>query len=174
MRRLLLASLVLAACTDPAPPAPADVAAGGGLALGADGLGALGAATPFTADAVRQALGDVSVESHDATGALWALRDGLVLAEVYADPGGGIGRIEVTGDVPGPDSLVVGQPFSEAGLGGRACAAGTGVAGGSAVCTADGVELVFAHGWDGPAAELPPDSVLADAFLTRMIWRADG
>lgn len=182
-RRLVLLCLVLSACSD-APPPPAEPGTpepAAGLSLSADGLGGLDADTPFEPDAVRQAVGHgvtaelaPGTEADMAVGTIWVLRDGLLLAEVIADPrmaGPGLTRVEVTGaGIPGPGSAEVGQAFSETGVARRACEVGTDALAGSAVCDADGVQLVFAHSGD-PAA-LPPAEALGDALLTRMIWRA--
>lgn len=175
-RLLVLSALALSACTGDAPSAPAALPADGGLVLSAEGLGGVGADTPLDAARIAQALPDVTAEAAPAgdAAAVWVLRDGQLLAEVYAAADGRLGRIEVTGDVPGPDSLTVGQTFAASGLARRACAPGDAGLAGLVVCDADGVEAVFAHGWDGPSAELPPDDALADAFLARMVWRADG
>ena len=180
-RGVALACLVLAACSDAPPPPRPDAAPPppGGLVLTDDGLGGLGADTPFELDAVRQAVGHgVTAEFAPGTGAgdpegtLWLLRDGLLLAEVVREAGReGPARVEVTGEgIPGPGGAEVGQAFSETGLARRDCGVGTGRHAGSAVCEAGGVELVFAHG--GDPLDLPPAEALADAILTRMVWRA--
>ena len=187
MRLARLLPLLLAACADAPPPSSAAPSgAPAGLTLSAGGLGGLGAATPFTPDAVRQAVGDgVTVEPGPPAGApalgappaetLWVLRDGLLLAEVVREVrmagGDGPTRVEVVGEgVPGPGGAEIGQAFSETGVSRGDCAVGTDALAGSAVCDADGVSFVFAH--TGDPAALPSGEALAEALLTRMVWRA--
>lgn len=176
MRALPLALLLAACAPDPAPAPPeAGAADPAGLVLGADGLGALGAETPFTAEAVRAALpGGFTVEAHDvetAAGrvpALWALRDGLLVLEVTG--GATVERVAAASDqVAGPDGARVGQTFAEAGGGALDCEPADEP--GRAVCAGGGVAYVFAHGADGDA--LPPADVLAGALLDRIVWTAE-
>ena len=183
MRALAFACLALAACADaPAPSAPdATPPPPGGLVLSDDGLAGLDAGTPFTPEAVAEAIGEgVTAELAPGTdagsaGTLWVLRDGLLLAEVLREPrmagGDGPTRVEVVGaGIAGPGGAEVGQAFADTELARRDCEVGTGDRAGSAVCELGGVELVFAHGGD-PAA-LPDADALGRALLTRMVWRA--
>ena len=187
--RLALAlALVLTACAgDPAPDAdPAspltDVATA--LTLDADGVGRLGAETPFDTAAVRAALPPgfvVELRSAETEAGLvpvaWALRDGLLVLEVYpSDDGAQVGRIDAASDqVAGPDGARTGQTFAELDGAGMDCEPGEGGLSGRAVCRqgrGESVRYVFAHA-DADAGGLPSDDQLADALLERLVWTAD-
>ena len=175
----VLLAAALAACADPAP-------AGRGtdepdeLALTRDGAGRLGAATPFDTTAIQAALpAGFTVEAHTgAAGApvVWALRDGQIVFEVYPDAvGTAVGRIDApNAAVAGPQGARPGQTFAEAGGAGLDCAPGTSDLADRAVCTIGGVEVVFASAALVGQTALPADDALADAFLERLVWRADG
>ena len=175
-----LASFVgLAACaTDPAPSPDAPAAtASGGLVLGPDGLGRLGAETPFDTAAVRAALpAGFAVEVHAVeteagrVPAIWALRDGLLVLEVFG--GETVSRIDAASDpVAGPGGARVGQSFADAGGDGMDCAPGAGAFAGRAVCEDGGVRYVFAHAHAGDG--LPDRDALAEALLERIVWTAE-
>ena len=181
--RLALAfGVALAACADaPAPdPAPLSADPAAALALGADGVGALGAETPFDAAAVGAALPPgFAVEPHLTGGVpvLWALRDGLLVLEVYpGDDGARVGRIDAASDaVAGPDGARTGQTFAELDGAGMDCEPGDGELSGRAVCRrgrGEPVRYVFAHA-GADVGGLPSDDQLADALLERLVWTAD-
>jgi hypothetical protein len=186
----LFACLALAACGDetaaPSAGAPADSLTSGpaaDLTLGEDGVGEITSATPFDTAAVRAALpGGFSTERRSVeteTGlvpVVWALRDGQLVLELYADASGTrVGRVDAPNEaVAGPGGARVGQTFADVGGADMACEAGADELGGRAVCRgADGVLYVFASQQTlGP--DLPPAEALADALLERLVWRADG
>ncbi len=175
--------LALAACgPDPAPGADAASApdASSGLVMTADGVGALGAETPFDTAAVRAALpAGFAVEVQPAeTGGragpvVWALRDGLLVLEVYGDDGR-VGRIDAASDqVEGPGGARTGQTFAEVDGGRMRCEPGEDELSDRVVCRARraAVGYVFAHA--AAAGTMPDDDQLADAILERMVWHAD-
>ena len=171
---LLAAALALAACTREAPGTEAPDA----LMLTADGAGRLGAATPFDTASVRAALpAGFTTELHDGQrGApeIWALRDGQIVFEVTAS-GATVGRIGApNAAVAGPRGVRPGQTFAEAGGADLECAPGTGTLQDLAVCRDAGVDLVFASQALVGRAAMPPADSLGDAFLERLVWRADG
>lgn len=178
-----LVALALGACADPAPePVPAGPGgAPSALALGPEGVGPLGAETPFDTAAVRAALPPgfaVELQSADADGerapVIWALRDGLLVLEVYPGADGRVGRVDAASDqVEGPDGARTGQGFAEVGGGRMDCEPGEEDLTGRVVCRArrGPVRYVFAH--SAPAGTPPDDDQLADALLERLVWRAD-
>ena len=185
-RLAVFACLALAACGDEAA-APgvgtSAVAAGptADLTLGEDGVGPITSATPFDTAAVRAALpAGFSTEQRSVeteTGlvpVVWALRDGQLVLELYADPSGTrVGRVDAPNEaVAGPGGARVGQTFADVGGADMACEAGTNELGGRAVCRGgDGVLYVFASQQTlGP--DLPPAEALADALLERLVWEA--
>ncbi|HEX8385663.1 MAG TPA: DUF1131 family protein [Rubricoccaceae bacterium] len=187
---LSAAVLTLAACGgDPAAPDPS--ATGGtrvegsaDLVVGEAGVGPLGAETPFDTAAVRAALASGfttelrSVETaRGLVPVVWALRDGQLVLELYADPSGArVGRVDAPNEaVSGPGGARVGQTFADVGGADMDCEAGTDELSGRAVCRGDdrGVLYVFASQQTlGP--DLPPAEALTDALLERLVWRADG
>ena len=75
----------------------------------------------------------------------------------------------------GTSGAHVGQTFADVDGAGMDCETGTDELSGRAVCAgdADGVLYVFASRQTlGP--DLPPADSLADAFLERLVWRAEG
>ena len=187
--RLALAlAVALAACAGDAAPDDASPAPPGSstaqLALDADGVHQLGAETPFDTAAVRSALPpgftvelrSVETEAGPAPVA-WALRDGLLVLEVYpSDDGATVGRIDAASDqVTGPDGARTGQTFADLDGGQMDCEPGDGDLAGRVVCRASRgspVRYVFAHA-DADASRLPDDDQLADALLERVVWTAD-
>ena len=185
-RLALVLALALAACADdPTPvaaPSPDDPAAR--LALDTDGVGQLGAETPFDTAAVRSALPPGfavelrSVETEAGpTPVAWALRDGLLVLEVYpGDDGATVGRIDAASDqVAGPDGARTGQTYADLGGGRMDCEPGERDLAGRVVCRASrgaSVRYVFAHA-AADASRLPDDDQLADALLERMVWTTD-
>lgn len=176
---VLLAAAVLAACSDRAPDASAP-ANPDALTLTRDGAGRLSAAIPFDTTAIRAALpAGFDVERHDGPAGepvVWALRDGQIVFEVYPDAAGtSVGRIDApNAAVEGPQGTRPGQTFAEAGGADLDCVPGTDDLASRAVCDGGGVDLVFASAALVGQASLPPDEALADAFLERIVWRADG
>lgn len=185
-RTALLLAVALAACADaPAPAAPpvsSPNEAATALTLGADGVGQLGAQTPFDTASVRQALPPgfaVEVRSVETENGrvqvAWALRDGLLVLEVHPGDDGHVGRIDAASDqVAGPDGARTGQSFAELGGGDMDCDPGEGDLGGRIVCrTSRGsVRYVFAHA-DADGGQMPDAAQLADAMLERLVWTAD-
>ena len=186
-RLALVLGVALAACADePAPDAapatsPTDPATR--LTLDPDGVGRLGAETPFDTAAVRAALPPGfavelrSVETEDGlVPVAWALRDGLLVLEVYPGDGGGVGRIDAASDqVAGPDGARTGQTFADLGGADMDCDPGEQELSGRVVCRprrGGSVRYVFAHA-DADAGRLPDDDRLANALLERLVWTAD-
>ena len=173
---VLAAALAVSAC---GPDGPADSVAPvppSALVLGADGVAGLGAATPFDTAAVRAALPPgFAVERQPGGGALWALRDGRLVLEVYPGEGGRVGRIDaVSDDVVGPDGARVGlQTFAD--LDGLDCEPGAASLDGRAVCRRRGspVRYAFASRAVVPGQPLPPADGLAGALLERLVWTAE-
>ncbi len=185
--RLALAlAMALAACAgDPSPDAASTTspdAPTAQLTLDDDGIRPLGAETPFDTAAVRSALPPgfaVELRSVETEAGLvpvaWALRDGLLVLEVYAgDDGATVGRIDAASDqVAGPDGARTGQSFADLDGGRMDCEPGDGDLTGRVVCRASrgaSVRYVFAH---GGADAMPDDDQLANALLERMVWTAD-
>ena len=176
---VLAAALALAACTREAPAAGTETP--GALTLTAQGAGRLGAATPFDTASVRDALpAGFTTEMHDGqSGApeIWALRDGQIVFEVTASSAGSVATVGRIGApnaaVAGPRGIRPGQTFAEAGGADLDCAPGTGALQDLAVCPDAGVDLVFASQALVGRTEMPPVDSLGDAFLERLVWRAD-
>ena len=188
LRLALALAVALSACADdPAPdaaPAPSPTDAATALTLDADGVGRLGAETPFDTAAVRAALPpgfavelrSVETEAGRAPVA-WALRDGLLVLEVYPGADGAtVARIDAASDqVEGPDGARTGQTFAELDGAGMDCDPGEQELSGRVVCRASrgaSVRYVFAHA-GADASRLPDDDQLADALLERLVWTAD-
>ena len=187
----LIAALALAACADetPAPDVPgsgalADSAAtASDLVLGPAGLGRLGATTPFDTATVRAALpAGFTAELRSVKTAaglvpvVWALRDGQLVLELYADAAGThVGRIDAPGEsVVGPGGAHTGQTFADVGGADMDCEVGMDELGGRAVCRGEGVSYVFASQSLVGRSALPPADSLQGALLERLVWRADG
>ena len=182
-RLLLLATLALAACADDPAPAPSPDETSTALTLGPAGAGRLGAETPFDTAAVRSALpAGFAVESHTAetergtVPVVWALRDGLLVFEVYADDAGArVARIDVASDqVEGPGGARTGQTFAELDGASMDCDPGEADLSGRVVCRAGrgrDVRYVFAHA--AAVGTVPDDDQLTDALLERMVWTAE-
>ncbi len=184
-RTAFVLAAALAACAgDPAPgasaPAPSTPSV---LTLDADGVGALGAETPFDTASVRRALPPgfaVELRSVETDAGLvpvaWALRDGLLVLEVYGDDGETVGRIDAASDqVEGPGGARTGQTFADLDGAGMDCDPGEQELSGRVVCrpTRGGsVRYVFAHA-DADAGRLPDDDRLGNALLERLVWSAD-
>ena len=173
----------LAACgpsADPDAPPPL-------LTLTDDGVGGLGAATPFRRDAVGAALGEgfaiergsLELAPPDSANpavtmpVLYAFHEGEIVLELYPDAAErALARIEAPSDaVAGPRGARVGRTF--AGMDGRRldCRAGRDELDGRAVCgLTDAVAAVFAH---GGGSELPEPRAMADAPLERLLWRRE-
>ena len=174
--------LALAACGGDDAPAPGGAPAAsrtGGLTLSAEGVAGLSAATPFDSASVREALpAGFTTERHDApdgAAAVWALRDGQIVFEVTGDTSGTVTRIDAPNeDVSGPGGVRPGQTFAEAGAADLDCALGADDLRDRAVCRGAGVDLVFASRALVGQSALPPADSLADAFLERLVWRAEG
>ena len=176
--RLLWLALLLAACASDAPPSasgPAEALDPNALVLSPRGVARLGAETPFDTVAVRAALpAGFAVELHGGQSgepAIWALRDGQILFEVYG--AATVTRVEApNADVAGPGGARPGQSFAEAGGEAMDCEIGTGRLADLAVCRRDGLGYVFASAAFVGQTEMP--EAPADAFLERIVWRADG
>lgn len=184
----LLLGLALSACADaPAPDAtpassPTDLATV--LTIGPDGVGRLGAETPFDTTSVRAALPPGfavelrSVETEDGLiPVAWALRDGQLVLEVYpADGGAEVGRIDAASDqVEGPDGARTGQTFADLDGADMDCDPGEEELSGRVVCRpgrGGAVRYVFAHA-DALDGRMPDDDRLANALLERLVWTAD-
>ncbi len=177
-----LLMLALAACggesvpaADSAPTAPRP----GGLSLTSDGVAGLSRATRFDSASVHAALPPgFTTERHDAPdGArtVWALRDGQIVFEVSGDTSGTVARIDAPNeDVSGPGGVHPGQTFAEAGAADLTCTIGADDLRDRAVCRGAGVDLVFASQALVGQSALPPTDSLANAFLERLVWRAEG
>ena len=173
-------ALALAACgpepSEPAAPGHAPSA----LVLDDEGVGRLGAETPFDTAAVRAALpAGFAVEVRSAetergvVPVVWALRDGLLVLEVYGDDGR-VGRVDAASDqVEGPGGARTGQSFAEVDGGRMDCEAGAADLAGRVVCRQGrgAVRYVFAHA--AAVGTVPDDDQLADALLERLVWQAD-
>ena len=189
MPRSLLALLpvLLAACAgDPAPAVDATPSAPGDpatvLTMDADGVGRLGAETPFDTAAVRSALPGGfavelrSVETEDGlVPVAWALRDGQLVLEVYPGGDGRVTRVDAASDqVAGPNGARTGQSFADLDGGSMDCDPGEAELSGRVVCRprrGGPVRYVFAHA--AAAGEVPDDDQLATALLERLVWSAD-
>lgn len=189
----LISALALAACVGETPAPASDVPASGALAdsaatapdlvLGPEGLGRLGAATPFDTAAVRAALpaGFTAERRSVETAAglvpvVWALRDGQLVLELYADAAGAhVGRIDAPGEsVVGPGGAHAGQTFADVNGAAMDCEVGTDEQSDMAVCRGAGLSYVFASQALVGRTTLPPADSLQGALLERLVWRADG
>lgn len=189
---LLLLALTLAACRgDTAAPGAGATRADSlattpttDLTLGEAGVGQISSETPFDTAAVRAALPSgfttelrgAEIEAH-VVPVVWALRDGQLVFEVYADASGArVGRVDAPSEaVVGPGGARVGQTFADVGGAGMDCEPGAEELSGRAVCRgdADGVLYVFASQQTlGP--DLPASDALAEALLERLVWQTDG
>ena len=189
-RLIVLAALtVLAACgprekeaTQPEGGA-VGAAAPDPLSVRADGVGPLGAGTPFEKAAVERAFPGATVEPafvnfrrEEATPVLNVLAEGTQTLQVAGDPSGRIESVTVTGGgFRGPGGEVLMMRWSETGFSSDDCVMGDGPTLHALVCPRPGaraIEYVFAiPGWT--SSETPGESVLAErAFLREMVWIA--
>jgi hypothetical protein len=186
MRAALIFALasVLAACgergADRPSGADASVAVKSGpLDVTERGVGPLGGATPFTAEAIRAAYPDAHVQQVvfslggvDEPALRADAPDGKAL-EVFGDEGG-VSRVLVLGGAftgPGGERLL--QPWPETGFRIGQCRAGEGRWTGALVCRRPDdsrVQVMFAvPGWTG--GDPPPEAVLRErAKVSALEW----
>lgn len=188
---VFVSAALLGACERPAAPAEAAPApaAAEPRAAKADpgavwtrGVGALGAHTPFTVEAVQAAFPDAVVEKaflHEGDGTvpiLAARIGGEQALEIQGDANGRVARILVQGgDFQGPAGERLLQKWIDAGFAPADCRMGEGRRKHAVVCkrsAADPIEYVFGvPGW--ASDDLPPTDVLiARAQLNEFVWTA--
>lgn len=152
------------------------------LELDASGAGGITAETPFSPEALREALpegfalerGEILTES-DTIPVLYAFAEGEIVLEVYPDRSRQrVGRIDASSArVEGPGGVQPGVSWAEADGDDMECRPGRGELTGRAVCTsasAGPVRFVFAHGARTARGELPARSVLRRSILERVLW----
>ncbi|MEM1054569.1 MAG: DUF1131 family protein [Bacteroidota bacterium] len=155
------------------------------LALRPEGVGALDAETPFSAEAVGEALpdgfalepGQLEIDSVTTLPVLYAFYEGQIVLEVYPDTTRGtIGRIDAASEaVTSPSGVRPGAGFAEAGGDDMDCEAGQAELSGRAVCTPSrsaAVRYVFAHGGAPVPGALPDEATLRHSVLERLVWTA--
>lgn len=187
---LLVSAALLAACERAAPPAeasappPAAAPAGkvGPMTIWSRGVGALGAHTPFTVEAVQAAFPEATVEKaflHDGGAPVPIITvqiGGEQALELQGDADGRVARILVQGGgFRGPGDEILLLNWSEAKFSPADCRMGQGRQMHALVCkraAGDPVEYVFGvPGWtsnDMPAAEV----LSAKAQLNEFVWTA--
>lgn len=146
------------------------------------GVGGINAETPYSAKAIQAALPGFTTDSiqtavetttENAIGAFNS--DGFQVLQVFR---GGNGRIRtvhgVTHHLAGPNGERIGMTFAEVGTRRSDCRIGKELWRGMAICTARGVsnvELVYAiPQFNGPWDQIPPDSMLRNAAIQRILW----
>jgi hypothetical protein len=166
----------------PAPPsAPAPARKADPMVVWSRGVGAVGAHTPFTVEAVKTAWPEATVEKGflHAGGAPVPIitvqfQDGRLELQGGAD--GKVKTIRVDGGgFRGPGGETLSLPWSQAKFAISDCRMGDGRAVNALVCKrpgADNIAYVFGiRGW--ASNETPPAEVLtAKAFLSEFVWTA--
>ena len=152
------------------------------LAVSDRGIGAISDDTPFTRQAIAEALPSFEIreESIEGEGGLYkviiASKDGAEALRFY-----GYETVVRADDsdpaIPAVDGIRIGAVFSDVYRddGKIACEPGMEIFAGDAVCLAPGFEsvaLILSGSWDGPDGELPPLSVLSDWEVATIIWNA--
>ncbi|NEX91495.1 DUF1131 family protein [Caulobacter sp. 17J65-9] len=167
-----------AATPQAAPAAPAGKA--DPKAIWSRGVGALGAHTPFTVEAVQAAFPDAKVETAflHAGGApvpiITAFMDDTTALELQGGPDGKVSRILVQGGgFHGPQGETLLQKWPDAKFTPADCRMGEGRQVNAVVCKrapADPIEYVFGvPGWT--SSDMPPADVLAArAQLNEFVW----
>ncbi|MGI9332645.1 MAG: DUF1131 family protein [Gammaproteobacteria bacterium] len=152
--------------------------------LSGNGLGSLGALSPFEESSVRATLNRFDISErlletrYGLEPVLVADYEGDPAVEVYADASGRrVGRIDLVGPaLAGPDGLRVGSELRLQPRKGFACAPGgpEGLQGRAICARSDDQRLtyVYDHDWYENEDELPPPEILVRARLERMIWTA--
>lgn len=178
---LVFASLVLAGCmgsggSSPAPTLrPTTVP---GLALTETGVGLVDQSTPYSAQAISQALDGARVEQVNATddgrvvGQLAAFGpSGLQMARFRGEQGN-VAQVQIISeDVPGPGGARVGMSYRETGGNSMQCEAGSGSWTQMAVCRREGSAITYVYSvplWT--EGRMPQGNELNRAILNRMIW----
>lgn len=149
-----------------------------GLALSETGVGLVDQSTPFSDQAISQALGGARVERVNATD------DGQVVSQLAAfgasglqvarfrGAGGRVGQAQiVSGDVPGPGGARVGMSYRETNGNSMQCQEGSGSWTQMAVCRRPGSAITYVYSvpqWT--EGRMPRGNELSRAILNRMIW----
>lgn len=145
------------------------------------GVGNITAATPLTDSAIGDALGsDYRLRSgmKTANGSIVkffeAMKDNKVALVVNGEAGT-VSRIEVMdGDIPAEDGTTIGTPFRD--IYSKAfdnCQKARGDDAESVECRAKGsqhISYVFSGSWNGPQALMPPDDILRNWQVSKIIW----
>ena len=146
------------------------------------GVGKLTASTPLNEQAIGDALdGDYRLRSgmKTANGGIVkyfeALKEDKV-ALVINGEAGRVSRVEVMdSDIPAEDGTKVGTPFRD--IYSKAfdnCQKGQGDDAGGVECKAKGsqhISYLFTGSWSGPQALMPPDDILRNWKVSKIIWR---
>ena len=145
------------------------------------GVGKLTAATPLSEDAIGDALGsDYRLRSgmKTANGSIVkffeALKENKVALVVNGEAGT-VSRIEVMdADIPAEDGTKIGTPFRD--IYSKAfdnCQKARGDDAESVECKAKGsqhISYVFSGSWSGPQALMPPDDILRNWKVSKIVW----
>lgn len=168
----------IAACLLCAAAAPPLAAKSAPLTVSDDGLGPMGAATPFDEAALTALLPGFEVEASAAgDGRFIALRDGAPALEIFEGEHHRVGQILVTAPgIPTATGATVARSAGEVYTGGRMpnCVAGKGMWSGRAFCLSPRqkyVVLIFSGDWDGPPETVPPGEVLKTWTVEAILWR---
>lgn len=150
--------------------------------ISASGVGPLTAETPFSQEAIGEALPgyDVEADSRSAEGvtvrAMRVAREGRTVMTVFGS-GDTVERIHVIDPAIATRHETIGSTLSDNldGRGMPGCAPGMEEASGKVLCPAldaPNVRLIYAGDWAGPDGELPPPAVLEDWTLESILWVA--
>lgn len=157
---------------------------GGSLEVTDAGVGAINAGTPLSETTLDQALdgsyhlrGGMGTSNGKLTAFYEALQDNRVRLSVSGEPQGRVAQVEVLDkDIASAWGVKIGDRFDS--LYSKAfgvCQPGQGDNAGSVECSAPQskhVSYLFSGSWNGPEGLMPPDDILKNWQVSKLVWRA--
>lgn len=152
------------------------------LSITEAGAGPINQRTPFSTKAIEAALPGFTanrIRTAVELNTVWtiaAFSNGKQVIQVFRGGGGTVGEVHgVTQHLIGPAGERIGMTFKQIGPQSADCRVGTNLWRGMAICPSRGaanVALVFAVAkYEGPYDRLPPEDLLNDATLQRIVWK---
>lgn len=155
---------------------------GSSTEISVKGVGELNGSTPFNESAIAGALNSdyrirsgMKTENGDIVRYFEALKEGKLALVIHGDST--VSRIEVLANafVTGKDGATVGTPFSSLYSKAYGNCDSVRVDGNSVVnCNAPGsrhISYQFSGNWNGPEGLIPPDEVLKNRKVERIVWQ---